>query len=240
MTPADGLLGRYLLLGLLLGLRHALEADHVAAVTALATRSASVSRTALLAAAWGTGHAVALAAAGSLLLALDVPMPAALAGALEGAVGVMLIVLGGDLLRRLRSGRVHVHVHAHGDAPPHVHPHVHGADRTSHLHTHAPPPLSRALAVGGLHGLGGSAALVLLLLGAEPSTLGALLAIVSFGLGSIGGMVAFSLVLAWPLRLSVRRFERVVAGVVGSTTVALGVWIAVASAFLLGGSAPPH
>jgi hypothetical protein len=242
MTDLDGIVGRYVVLGLLLGIRHALEADHIAAVTALATRSATASSTARLAALWGAGHAIALAAAGSVLIVLDVPMPVALAGTLELAVGIMLIVVGADVLRRLSSGRVHIHAHSHDEGHAHIHVHEHAPavdhDRDGHVHDHSPPAFSRAFVVGSIHGLAGSAALVLLLLQGETSAPGAFAALLSFGVGSVAGMVAFSLLIAWPLRFSVRRLSRAarsVEGLVGTMTVALGVWIAFGVAMTGGG-----
>ena len=102
-----------LALGFLLGVRHALEADHVAAVATLATRSSSAGQTARLAAAWGAGHALMLLLVGGLVVALGLSLPEGVARAFEAAAGVLLVALGLDVLRRLRRQHVHFHVHRH-------------------------------------------------------------------------------------------------------------------------------
>ena len=111
-------MGSVLLLGFLIGLRHAIEADHVAAVASLTTRSRSLSAAANLAAAWGLGHTLMLFAVGTVVICLDSVMPERVAQYLELGVGIMLVWLGYDVLRRLIRERIHFHVHRHdGDAP---------------------------------------------------------------------------------------------------------------------------
>ena len=104
-----------LLLGLLLGMKHAIEADHVAALATLATRSQSLAQTVKLGAVWGLGHTLTLLLFGGLVLALDLVMPERLAQALEFAVGIMLVLLGLDVLRRISRERVHFHIHRHAE-----------------------------------------------------------------------------------------------------------------------------
>ena len=102
-------------LGFLLGMRHALESDHVAAVASLATRSRSMGDTLRQGAVWGAGHTLTLFIFGSLVLLLDTVIPETLARVLEFMVGLMLIGLGIDVLRRQLSERIHFHVHRHAD-----------------------------------------------------------------------------------------------------------------------------
>ena len=192
-----------LLLGLLVGMKHALEADHVAAVATLATRSASVSERVKLASMWGAGHA------GTLFL-----------------LGGTVLALGLDVLRRLRSRGVHFHRHHHGDGREHFHAHAHDASR-GHEHTHGLLP--RALLVGSLHGLAGTAALVVLSLQLTQSTVQALLYLATFGLGSVAGMVALSLAISVPVRVTSARLGsawRMVEGALGVLTIGLGCWMA--------------
>src|SRR5262245_10118965 len=141
----------FLILGFLIGIKHALEADHVAAVASLATRSPRLGVTVRVAAAWGAGHALALVVCGALLLALDLSLSAATSRALESIVGVMLVLLGLDVLRRLRSKRVHFHAHEHAGLR-HFHAHSHADDivhdAAQHQHEHVRGLLSRALLVG--------------------------------------------------------------------------------------------
>lgn len=222
-----------MLLGLLLGMKHALEADHVAAVAALATRSASLRQTALLGVVWGAGHSLTLLAFGGAVLAMSMTVPRGMADALEFAVGLMLVVLGLDVLRRVAKRRIHAHAHRHPGGVLHLHLHSHAPDAVlhhaaEHRHLHARDFPVRALAVGMMHGMAGSAALVLLSLGAVQSPALGLLYIALFGIGSIAGMALLSVAIAIPLRLSAGRLSRLHNGMtalVGGFTCALGVFI---------------
>lgn len=197
-----------LLLGLLLGLQHALEADHLAAVASLSTRSGTLGDAARQGAAWGIGHSLTLLLFGGLLLLVDAAVAPWIADALESAVGIMLIVLGLDVLRRLRRRRVHFHVHSHGSERHfHAHSHARTAEHNNDPHHHAHPaklPL-RAVLVGMMHGLAGTAALLVFALGSIDSTMQGLAYIAVFGLGSIAGMTALALVVSLPLRWSAKR-----------------------------------
>jgi sulfite exporter TauE/SafE len=219
-----------LLFGLLVGLRHALEADHVAAVTSLSSRSAVPLERIKVAAMWGSGHAASLMLLGGLLVALGMTLPDRLARAFEIAAGVMVIGLGVDVLRRLRARHIHFHVHAHADGVRHLHAHAHaGADGPhAHHHAHRRGLLSRALAVGSIHGLAGSGALVLLTMETLGSGWRAMAYVTCFAVGSILGMVALSLVVTLPFALSPSLLERVAGrldAVVGLTTIAIGCWM---------------
>ncbi len=217
-----------LLLGFLLGMRHALESDHLAAVASLATRSRSLGETIRQGAVWGLGHTLTLFLFGAVVLVTDRLVPEQLARGLEFAVGLMLLALGLDVLRRLRRERLHIHPHRHADGTLHLHLH---AREASHRHDHAHPgfPL-RALVVGMMHGMAGSAALILLTLKTVQSPLTGLLYIALFGLGSMAGMAAVSTVIAIPLRLSSQRMQRLHQGLtalVGVVTLGIGghlVW----------------
>jgi len=233
-----------LLVGLLLGMQHATEADHLAAVATLATRQNSLARTLRQGVAWGIGHTLTLMLFAGAVLALGQVISPGLEKGLETAVGLMLIVLGADVLRRLWRDRVHFHVHTHAAQPPHVHAHSHrgegrhqagfalGAARrdhaaSAHRHEHAPQewPL-RALAIGMMHGLAGSAALVVLSLQAVPSVALGLGYIALFGVGSILGMAALSVAIAIPMKLSATylgRLQHATSAAIGIATCALGV-----------------
>ena len=195
-----------LFVGLLLGMQHATEADHLAAVATLATRQTSLAQTLRQGVAWGVGHTLTLMLFGGAVFVLGQAVSPGLEQALETAVGIMLIVLGVDVLRRLARDRVHFHAHRHDVAPQHVHAHGHRGEgrheQSRHLHGHVKRWPVRALMVGMMHGLAGSAALVVLSLKAVPSMSLGLGYIAVFGLGSIAGMALLSVVIALPLRLS--------------------------------------
>jgi len=227
-----------LLLGLLVGMRHALEADHLAAVTSLASRSASLRDRVKVAAVWGGGHAATLTILGGILTALGTSLPERVARAFEVGAGIVLIGLGIDVLRRVRQRRIHFHVHQHTDGVRHVHAHAHAATAhhvaMAHEHQHAGGLLPRALAIGSIHGLAGSGALVVLSMQMVGSGMRALVYILCFAIGSIFGMVAFSLALALPFAISPHLLERAagrIEAVVGVATIMIGGWMAVHAAF---------
>lgn len=222
-----------LALGFLLGMRHALDADHLAAVATLATRSRSVGHTLLQGVAWGTGHTLTLMLFGGAVLVLGLVLPARAAQALELAVGVMLVVLGADVLYRLWRERVHFHAHRHAEGVAHFHAHSHRGesaphDPARHEHRHPRGFPGRALLVGMVHGMAGSAALILLSLEALRSPAWGFAYIAIFGLGSILGMAALSAAIAVPLRLTSRHLARTYDGLsaaIGLATLVLGCYI---------------
>ena len=221
-----------LLLGFLLGLQHALEADHVAAVTSIASRESSVRGMVRHGAVWGLGHALTLAAFSGAAIALGRSIDGRTAAGLEALTGLVLVGLGCAVLVRLRRRRVHFHAHEHRDGTAHFHAHAHvseGAhDATAHEHGHTGGlPLATFL-VGGVHGLAGSAA-VIVLATANAATLAAAVSLVAlFGLGSILGMATLSAVIAVPLRYTARSlgwFHGVSHGALGIATIAIGLGV---------------
>lgn len=218
------------LFGLLMGVRHAFEADHLAAVASLMTRGRGVRAGVLQGVAWGLGHTLTLLLAGGTCLLAGRAIPERWAARLEIAVGVMLMVLGADVLRRARRDRLHVHVHQHPDGTQHWHAHRHPEaaphDPARHEHAHGVRLPARPLLVGLVHGLAGSAALFLLTLQTVPSIVAGLVYIGLFGLGSILGMAALSAAIAVPLRAAARTVSRVqgaLEAVVGVATIAIGL-----------------
>lgn len=207
-------------LGFFLGLRHALDADHIAAVGAMVSERPgwrTALRTGLL---WGLGHSAALLLAGALVLGLHLVIPDALARALEAAVALMVLLLGGAALARALRARsdVHAHYHAHGRL---VHRHLHFHDAGAE---HDPHRIARVgvkpLFVGTLHGLAGSAALTLLVLASIPSASLGFAYLAIFGAGSIGGMALLSVAISLPFTATLprpgwNRALRVAAGAAG-------------------------
>ena len=234
-----------LLFGLLIGMQHALEADHVAALSSICTGTRSVRRIATHGAVWGLGHSLTLLIFAGAAVFLDLRFGDDLAHALECVVGVMLILLGGQVLFRLWRTRVHFHSHRHADGKFHFHVHSHHGENTAHdpdrhVHTHASKLPVRTLLVGMVHGLAGSAALVILTASTVQDPVMGLLYVVLFGLGSIAGMTVLSSLLAVPLAWTARALtwtHRSLQAAVGIATIALGMLVLVESggAFFLPG-----
>ena len=195
--------------GFVLGLKHAIEADHIAAVSTIASEHASIVRSAFVGAFWGIGHTISLLVAGAAIVFLHIEISSGLSFALEFAVGIMLIVLGGNGLRKiLRGGRLHMHVHQHGGRL-HSHPHIHQSQRRDIMSSHHGLKIHRRpLIVGTIHGLAGSGALMLLVLSTISQPILALGYVLTFGLGSTGGMMLMSALMGLPAILTAQRFAR--------------------------------
>ncbi len=152
-----------LLLGFLIGIRHALEADHVAAVASLATKTTSVKSAIRQGAVWGMGHTITLFLFSTTVIVTDSIIPENFANGLEFIVGLMLVFLGGDVIRRLMRDRIHFHSHRHDNDVTHFHAHKHTKIQThaasEHKHEHSSGFPARALYVGMMHGMAGSAAI---------------------------------------------------------------------------------
>ena len=162
--------------------------------------------------AWGVGHSTSLLIVGGICLAFGAALSPAHAQWLERGVGVMLILLGLQVLLRVRRDRLHVHVHRHDDGVVHLHAHRHQpADerKAEHHHPHSSPHNVRALIVGSVHGLAGSAALVVLASAAAGSFWRGIAYIVAFGVGSIVSMGVLSVMISVPLTFSAQRLTRV-------------------------------
>ena len=220
-----------LILGLLLGLQHAMEADHLAAVASLTTRGRSLRDAARQGGAWGLGHGYTLLLVGGGVLLIDGLVSERAALVLESLVGLMLILLGLDVLIRLWLRRVHFHVHRH-DTETHFHAHSHADGRSHdtdpHDHEHEGRLPLRPLLVGMVHGMAGSAALIVFALGTAQSVWEGLLYIVIFGIGSIVGMTLLAVTISLPMRWSARSLtwaHNGMTAVLGTFTLGLGALI---------------
>jgi ABC-type nickel/cobalt efflux system permease component RcnA len=223
-------LGVVLLISLLLGLRHASDPDHLAAVSTLIASEdhEGVRKATFMGFSWGLGHGTTLVLVGMPLVLLGQYLPEKVQQAAEVAIGVIIVILAVRLLMRWRRGLFHAHPHAHADGPPHRHLHSH-ADGYVHEHSHnmaLRTPLS-AYGVGLVHGVGGSGGLTLLLLSTIQIPSEAIAALLIFAAGTAISMAmlstAFGLAIAaGPIR---RNFERV-APVLGVLAAAFGAWYA--------------
>ncbi|MEK7315167.1 MAG: hypothetical protein AAB011_03225 [Candidatus Eisenbacteria bacterium] len=181
-----------LVLGFALGIRHALDPDHLAAMGTIVARAKSPGRAAFLGSIWGMGHSTSLLVASAVIIGLRIPLSAAVAHGLELAVAAMLIVLGvQSLLRPFPDSMVS-----------------------------SGPRRRRPYLIGLVHGLAGSGGLALVVLPTLPDRLSAFIYVLLFGLGSIGGMALWSATLAVPLgRLArssspLRRWVPAISGIV--------------------------
>jgi len=224
-----GILG----LGFLLGMQHALEADHIAAVSSIAARRSEVGDIVEHGLTWGLGHTLTLFVFAGAAVLLGHAIPEGLALPLETAVGVMLVGLGAHLLWRLWRERLHFHRHSH-DGVVHFHAHSHAGEtvphaRAAHVHAHILRSHGfrwRTLLVGLMHGMAGSAALLVLTVTQASSATAGLGYIALFGIGSMIGMGLLSTVIAVPIAVSARWLtwtNRSLQGAVGLVTVAIGL-----------------
>jgi ABC-type nickel/cobalt efflux system permease component RcnA len=220
--------------GFFLGMRHATDPDHVIAVTTIVSRQRNLLRAALTGMFWGVGHTLTILVVGTAIILFDVVIPARIGLSMEFSVGLMLIVLGAmNIVGFLRSTRalssreseeapeeaevVHVHPHSHGD---HVHTHAHG-HAPAHSHSHQTPlnwldrlfgkiglyQQLRPLVVGIVHGLAGSAFVALLILTIIRNPRWAIAYLLVFGLGTVGGMMLITMIIASAFKFVGRRHE---------------------------------
>jgi ABC-type nickel/cobalt efflux system permease component RcnA len=214
-----------MLLGTLVGVRHAFEPDHLTAVSTMVADARDARRGALLGALWGVGHTISLVVVGTLVLATGTALPERAEAAFELAVAVMLIVLGVlALVRAAREGEhgpIHHHHHrgtAHTHAGPAAHVHVAGATLAR-----------RPLFIGLVHGLAGSGAMTALVFAELPDLASRIAYITLFGIGSIGGMALASAVAGASLYRFAR--HRRIQRAVGLGTGVLSIGVGVAWAF---------
>ncbi|HEY6153458.1 MAG TPA: sulfite exporter TauE/SafE family protein [Candidatus Udaeobacter sp.] len=223
-----------LALGLVYGLKHATEADHIVAVSAIVSEHKKLARAAIVGALWGAGHTASLVVVGTIVLTLKIAIPERVAGWLEFAVALMIIGLGIIAFRRALSGRSDLHVHRHGHGFfSHSHIHFHETETqvtTVENHAHEVVRLGiKPTLVGAMHGLAGSAALTLLVLTQIDSPLLGLIYLAVFGVGSILGMLLMSGLVGLPFVLSSRRLSGVhsrLQMLAGLLSIAFGLWYA--------------
>jgi ABC-type nickel/cobalt efflux system permease component RcnA len=251
MEPSLTSVGVFALLGLglVFGLKHATEVDHVVAVSAIVSEHRSVLRSALVGGLWGAGHTASLVIVGVLVLVFRVAIPLPAANWLEFAVALMIIGLGVLAMAKVlrRRNDVHLHRHSH-DGQSHVHIHFHerstqhesdaslfpqtseASSSTHPSHSHAISRLGfKPLLVGAMHGLAGSAALTLLVLTQIQSAWLGLLYLALFGIGSTFGMLLMSGLIGLPFALSGRRLTSINYGLqsaAGMLSIAFGLWYA--------------
>ena len=231
-------LGVILLVSLLLGLRHASDPDHLAAVTTLIASEEErnqARKAGLMGFLWGLGHGTTLVILGLPLILFNRYLPEPVQQAAETLIGVIIVFLAVRLLLRWRRGLYHVHTHIHDDGPSHRHVHSHKEDEAhEHAHTVSHRTPVSAYGIGLVHGIGGSGGLTLLLLSTISDRTEAAVALLLFAAGTAVSMAflstAFGLAIAGgPIG---RHFERV-APVLGVLSMAFGAWYALGALGLL-------
>lgn len=223
-------------IGLVFGLKHATEVDHVVAVSTIVSQHRNVFHSALVGALWGIGHTVSLLVIGIIVLTLRVAIPERVSGWLELGVAVMIVCLGISALRRAlqKNAEVHLHQHSH-DGLSHTHVHFHERE-TRHEpaarahHSHAVSRLGwKPILIGMMHGLAGSGALTLLVLTQISSSWIGFLYVATFGFGSIVGMLLMSGIIGLPFALASRNLTHVHQGIqtlAAVLSICFGVWYA--------------
>jgi sulfite exporter TauE/SafE len=216
-------------LGFFLGLKHAIEADHLAAVGTIVSEQKNVWSSAIVGGIWGLGHTISLFAAGFFVLLLNFQISEQTERILEFCVGIMLLFLGLNVFRKIANGgKIHFHTHEHG-AHEHAHPHLHEHEKVDEKESHHGLKFSpKALFIGMIHGLAGSAALMLLVIPTIESRPLGLLYIAIFGIGSIGGMMLMSLLVGLPFHLTATKFNqynRILQSVAGLVSIVFGLLI---------------
>jgi len=207
--------------GFFLGMRHATDPDHVIAVTTIVTRQRQLARAALTGAFWGIGHTLTILVVGAVIILFNVVIPTRIGLSMEFSVALMLIVLGAmNVAAFLRATPLvtagadagaevlHSHAHTHGD---YIHSHTHGHSPEAHPHRPDRTPLAlldrlfgklalyrpvRPFIIGVVHGLAGSAAVALLVLTTIPNPRWAVVYLLVFGLGTVGGMMLITMSIA--------------------------------------------
>jgi cytochrome c biogenesis protein CcdA len=246
-------------LGFFLGMRHATDPDHVIAVTTIVSRQRGIRHAALIGVLWGLGHTITIFLVGSAIILFGIVIPPRVGLTMELSVGLMLILLGimnlSGMMRWITETLTpshlgqHSHPHAHGDF---VHTHPHGHNPENHGHGESSTPVSwmdrtfgklglyqilRPLAVGIVHGLAGSAAVVLLVLTTIRVPTWAVLYLLVFGLGTVAGMMLITAAIAVPFKLSDNRFARVnhaLSIASGLLSLAFGIFIVYQMGFVNG------
>jgi ABC-type nickel/cobalt efflux system permease component RcnA len=223
-------------LGLVFGLKHATEVDHVVAVTTIVSRHKNVFRSALVGGLWGMGHTASLFVVAVIVLSLRIAIPEVVSAWLEFGVAIMIIGLGVSALWRAlrKSGHVHVHQHDH-DGLSHTHVHFHEHE-TRHeptagsQHSHNVSRVGwKPVVVGMVHGLAGSGALTLLVLTQIGSPWLGLFYVLTFGLGSIVGMLLMSALIGLPFAIASAKLTHIHHGLQTAAAVlsiCFGVWYA--------------
>ncbi|MCI0609061.1 MAG: sulfite exporter TauE/SafE family protein [Anaerolineae bacterium] len=216
-----------LVLGFALGIKHALDADHVVAVSTIVSQYRNPLKATVVGIFWGIGHTTTLLLVGIAVIGFKLVIPDQLALSMEFLVGVVLFALGVQIRWQYLPKKKHTHIHDHGDEM-HTHEHVHPRNEGEKDVQHLPPRQYKSLLLGMIHGLAGSAALMLLVLSTIQSPVEGVVYILVFGVGSILGMMVISTLIGLPFALSSKRFaslNHTIRFTAGTLSAALGIFV---------------
>jgi hypothetical protein len=242
-----------LAIGFVLGMRHATDPDHVIAVSTIVSRERSILKAGLIGILWGVGHTLTILVVGAGIIVFDLAIPARVGLTMEFSVGLMLILLGvlnltgamGWISEKFspahpRVTGTHAHLHEH-KSKVHLHWHSHRPERDHHGESLAPPKwlngvpgrlgifhTLRPLFVGLVHGLAGSAAVALLVLGTIREPRWAVLYLMIFGVGTIAGMMLITTAIALPFSFAGYKFAWLNKGLIigsGLVSLAFGLFV---------------
>jgi ABC-type nickel/cobalt efflux system permease component RcnA len=229
------LLWSAVVLGFVLGLRHALDPDHVVAVSTIVSGEPSWRRSSLIGSFWGLGHATSLLVLGGIIVAFRINITELQARRLEIIVSVMLVGLGIYAVRAARAGfRLHAHTHTHegtgtGEKKEHVHLHTHQPHaQPVHQHEHTLKFGLRPYAIGLVHGIAGSGGLALLVMATARTKSEGFLYMTALAFGAMVGMGILSALLTLPLSAMRTRYETLhlrFQFTSGVCSVAFGLWL---------------
>lgn len=213
-----------LALGFVLGIKHAIEPDHVIAVSTIASQSKKLFKSTLAGVFWGIGHTATLFIMGVILILMKGEIPEKWAMSLEFLVGIMLVYLG--LTTLLSFKNIHIHQHEHdGDEHKHLHSHSHNG-KHQHNHQHQNVSYLKSLFIGLVHGLAGSGAMVLLTMSTVKSVWEAAVYILIFGAGTILGMLFFTTIIGIPFVFSAKKrvLNQTLTRLTGVISIAFGMY----------------
>jgi len=191
--------------GFLLGVKHAFDADHIAALSTIVSKNEPIKKSSLLGMFWGFGHTISLLVIGLVILLLKISIPEKIALSLEFIAGIMLVLLGINVFRTMNKNKIHFHKHIHGKEE-HIHVHSHKLTK-NHAHEHI--TLYQSLSIGLIHGLAGSAAITLLVLTTVKSFWIGMIYVLTFGIGSMAGMIMVSSIISLPFIIISSKFKRI-------------------------------
>ncbi|TSI05782.1 sulfite exporter TauE/SafE family protein [Lysinibacillus sp. BW-2-10] len=211
-----------LALGFVLGIKHAIEPDHVIAVSTIASQSKKLWRSSLSGVFWGIGHTATLLIVCLILIFMKGEIPEKWAMSLEFLVGIMLVYLGITTILSLKN--IHLHQHKH-DGEEHKQAHEYEGQ---HKHNHQLKNVSyfKSMLIGLVHGLAGSGAMVLLTMSTANSAWEGAIYILIFGVGTVIGMLFFTTIIGIPFVFSAKKLSlnKILTQIIGVISTVFGFY----------------